>query len=97
MNSGKFVDSIRHAKDFLRDLNLLKEADSTNMKTCSPFKFSEDFRKSNPKTEYKQTYIIGIENGDFDFMLNDNSFLQYSYSNEEKKNSNGILSKSRNS
>lgn len=55
-------------------------------------KFSSEFISVSQEEEYEKIYKIAIEKGDYDFLLKDDSFFQFSC---ELNNSNGKLTKLR--
>ncbi len=84
MNEGKFLDGVKRSKELLLQLSLLDSVDEHNIRICSDAKYSHEFKKAALKKSYGKTYIIGIENNDFDFLLCDHSFIQYSFNPVER-------------
>jgi len=85
MNEGRFIDNVNVSKKLFKELNLLNRFNPINIKNCSSKKYSLAFKQSSLKKIYKQTYIIGLENQDYDLLLVDQSFLQFSYDLPEGK------------
>lgn len=84
MNKATFLVDAKKCKNVLDDYGILKKANSMNLKKGSYTKFSEEFRKVAQKQNYNVTYIKGMESDDYDYLLKDGSFFQFSYDTYDK-------------
>lgn len=74
MTKGKFYTSLNEVEDLLKVANLLRQ------KGFKPIgEVSAEFKFSALRKTYFQTYKIGKINFDFDFLLQDESYLQFSH------------------
>lgn len=81
MNNGAIVDGIARAKKLLKKLNI---GFTTNTRFPAdylvPSKFSEDFFWISQEKNYDSIHKTALENGDYDIILDDYSFFQFSRS-----------------
>jgi len=80
MNVAFLLDNLNEAKSLLKNINLLKIENSTRARTLKPNKFSSKFWAvcTDKKYNYHEIYQIAMENSDYDFILTDDSFFQFS-------------------
>lgn len=78
MNKGKFFISLSEAGDFLDKAGILREKNIVNLQKNSENKFSDVFKKLSREESYQPLYQRGIEYNEYDFLLADYSFLQFS-------------------
>jgi hypothetical protein len=78
MNISTFNVSLRKAEKFLREAKLLK---SKGIKPNG--QISDEFKKISKSGLYFEIYKTGIENLDYTFLLNDDSFFQFSFKDSE--------------
>lgn len=83
MNKGKYFDSVDRAYGFLKRLNLVKEKNVARIGQCHSDKFSKTFKKLSQKAMYGDLYKKGIEDNEYDLLLTDYSFLQFSFDEKE--------------
>lgn len=84
MNKATFLVDAKRCKNILVDYGILKKVNSINIKEGSYIKYSEEFRKVAQKQNYNVTYIKGMESDDYDYLLKDGSFFQFSYDTYDK-------------
>lgn len=82
MNKGKYFDSVNKAYSFLKHMSLVKEKNVAKMDQCSSDKFSKIFKKMSKKERYIEIYKKGIEDNEYDILLIDSSFIQFSFDEE---------------
>ena len=85
MNEAAFLISIRDSEKVLKDLGLLKKKNYINSNQGTYKKYSDDFLKVARTGTYFDIYRCAMENDDYDFLLEDGSFFQFSYDMEERK------------
>lgn len=78
MNKGKFFASLSEAGDFLNKAGVLKEKNIVNLQKSSRNKFSDEFKRLSREENYQKLYQRGIEYNEYDYLLTDYSFLQFS-------------------
>lgn len=86
INIGKFRTNIELSINFLTKLNLNKEIN--RIKICNPnfkSKYSKSFLDLIYNDNYKLVYDTAISNGDYDILLTDDSFFQFSYLKSEDR------------
>jgi len=83
MNKATFLVDARKCKNILDDYGILRKVNNANIKEGSYVKFSEEFRKVAQKQNYNVAYITGMESDDYDYLLKDGSFFQFSYDTYE--------------
>lgn len=84
MNEAAFLISIRDSEKVLKDLGLLKKKNYINSNQGTYKKYSDDFLKVARTGTYFDIYRCAMENDDYDFLLEDGSFFQFSYDMEER-------------
>ena len=84
MNKAAFLVDVKKCKKILDGYGLLRKTNYMNIKEGSYIKFSEEFRKAAQKQNYNIAYIKGMESDDYDYLLKDGSFFQFSYDINEK-------------
>lgn len=85
MNKAAFLVDVKKCKNILGDYEILKKVNNMNIKEGSYMKYSEEFRKIAQKKNYNVTYIKGMEYDDYDYLLKDGSFFQFSYDVYDKE------------
>ena len=83
MNEAAFLINIKKCKTILNEYNLLKKVNLKNIQLLSYSKYSDIFRKKARQGDYERIYITGIEMDDYDFLLQDGSYFQFSYDKNE--------------
>lgn len=84
MNKAAFLVDAKKCKNVLDDYGILRKVNHMNIREGSYIKFSEEFRKAAQKQNYNAAYIKGMESDDYDYLLKDGSFFQFSYDLFEK-------------
>ena len=76
MTLGEFNASIRASRVVMEECKILRA--TANLHSLEA---SLQFRTAalNAGTTYRELYLCGVENGDYNLLLDDYSFLQYSY------------------
>ena len=85
MNEVAFLASVMECKKILEEWELLLKASVNNLKNASTEKYSDEFKKVSKGDAYFPTYKCAIENDDYDFLLVDQSFFQFSYDYSAEK------------
>ena len=85
MNEISFLENVRECKKILEDWGLLLKVCGNNIINASSSKYSKEFISLSRQNEYFSMYKCAIENDDYDFLLIDNSFIQFSYDYSEDK------------
>lgn len=78
MNIASIFDSLKDTKRILKEADLYKQSNLSRKMNLSINKFSEEFIKSSQGIDYEKTYRIAMQNLDFDYLLTDDSFFQFS-------------------
>ncbi|MEG3900266.1 MULTISPECIES: hypothetical protein [unclassified Microcoleus] len=82
MNLTMMEEGFRKAKKILKDCNLLYSENYTRTLTFTPSKFSRDFFQTSQDIahngDYRKLYQVAITNKDYDILLEDYSFFQFS-------------------
>lgn len=83
MNIVSLLNNLNEVKSFLKSLDLLKSENLSRPRTLNPNKFSKKFWEIciDTDTLYHEVYQLAMENGDYDFILIDDSILQFSCDN----------------
>ena len=76
MNEGAFRSSLDEARTLLNQLGFLK---SSGVKSIYRDGVSDEFKKASQQENYFRLYNTGLENFDYDILMYDESFLQFSY------------------
>lgn len=82
MNEARLISDISDSIKILKKFGLYKEENFRKPKIYDNSKFSEEFIRISQKKEYLEIYNVAIKNADYDVLLQDDSFFQFSY---EKK------------
>lgn len=86
MNEGKIKDSINKTRKLLSKMEILKEYKISN---CNELdfdkKYSKDFKDIMFSDDYPNLYRTAMKNGDYDILLSNDSFFQFSYEKTTKK------------
>lgn len=85
MKKGKVSASYNDVVSFIDSIGLLKRRNLTKSFNLNFSKFSPDFVQIFQKDDYENIYRTAMENNDFDFLLQDDSFFQFTYSNDGYK------------
>lgn len=72
------MNSLNDAKAILKEAELFKDYNKTREQTLSIRKFSESFIRISQSNDYEKIYKVAMENLDYDFVLVDDSFFQFS-------------------
>ncbi len=88
MNEAAFLINLKLCKKVFEQFGILKKTNNINIYVSSYNKFSSEFRRIAQKNDYIKTFITGLEMDDYDYLLNDGSFIQYSY---DKKDNDIVL------
>lgn len=83
MNEAAFLINIKNCKRILEAREVLKKTNLKNVQICTYKKYSEIFRSTAQKGDYVKTFIKGLEMDDYDFLLKDGSFFQFSFDKDE--------------
>lgn len=85
MNEAVFLTSVKQCKKILTEFDIFKKENLKKTKVCTYKKYSNEFRKSAQKNNYGQTFIVGLQMDDYDFLLTDGSYFQFSFDREGKE------------
>ena len=80
MTEANFNISFAKIEATLKSFDLLKMKGIKNLINDG---VSDEFKKASLSNKYYEAYKIGLENYDFDFLLNDESYFQFQYINKE--------------
>ena len=83
MNLGKLASHINQAEDLLKLSKLFYAKNTRTKSTLFSNKFSVEFKGLSSEKDYLKTYKYAISNGQYDFLLNDRSFIQFSCDKEQ--------------
>lgn len=86
MKEGKVATSYNEAVVFFNKIDLLKNENLTRKFNLKFSKFSSQFVQVFQKEDYILTYKTAMEQKDYDFVLKDDSFFQFTYSNDKYRN-----------
>ncbi len=78
MNEGAFIASLKEAELYLKNIEALK---SSGVKKLNDF--SDEFKKASQQRDYYNAYKVAKRNLDYNFLLNDDSFFQFSFERNE--------------
>ncbi len=81
MNISIFNISVREVEEVLKDFQLFQ---MKGIKSLNEDGVSDQFKKSTQKDNYWQIYRIGLENFDYDFLLVDQSYFQFQFSQTQE-------------
>lgn len=84
MNEATFLINIKRCKKILGESGILKKVNVTKVQLCTYKKYSNVFRTTAQKENYAKTFIVGLEMDDYDFLMNDGSYFQFSFDKCEK-------------
>lgn len=82
MNEGKIVSSYKESVLFLKKSGLLNKENYSRVFSLDFSKFSVDFISVFQDDEYKKTYQVAMEKRDYDLLLVDDSFFQFTYTRD---------------
>lgn len=82
MNKGKFRAGMEEAHIFLKKLALVREKNVEMMRYCESSKYSDELKKLSRKNDYRELYQYAIAYNQYDILLKDFSFLQFSFDND---------------
>jgi len=74
----------------LKKVELFKTQNISRKMSFGKNKFSKDFIYQSQKTDYKKIYDIALKKGDYDILLIDTSFFQFSYEKDRDNKINEI-------
>ncbi|MEK5024523.1 DUF2290 domain-containing protein [Paenibacillus sp. FSL M7-1046] len=83
MNKASILKSINDAKNLLSESDLLKDVNKSRKFTLDFGKYSREFMEVFQSDNYDEIYKKAMKNMDFDFLLIDDSFFQFSCTSEE--------------
>lgn len=86
MKEGKVATSYHETVSFFDKIDLLKNENLIRKFDLKFSKFSSQFVQVFQKNDYILTYKTAMEQKDYDFVLKDDSFFQFTYSNDKFKN-----------
>lgn len=78
MNDVSFLINVKECKAILEEYNILKRENINNIGKGSYTKYSEMSRKLSQKNDYMRSYMKSMEMDDYDYLLKDGSFFQFS-------------------
>lgn len=78
MNIPSIYTSYKKAKDILAELDILETENTSRAFSLNFSKFSAPFFNSFQGEDYDKIYKICLENSDYDLLLKDGSFFQFS-------------------
>lgn len=78
MNEVAFRINVDECGKYLKQLGLLKRENFINSKNVSESKYSTEFIQESRNGSYENMYSCAMENDDYDFLLMDGSFFQFS-------------------
>lgn len=78
MNEGALKCSIDECGKLLKKINILKARNTMKRFEVSSRKFSQEFISASQENDYTRIYDTAIKFGDYDFLLNDDSIVQFS-------------------
>ncbi len=81
MTTSGFMTSFKKIEGVLKEFNLLK---MKGVKLLTKDGVSSEFKNASIKADYFECYNTGLTYNDFDFLLNDQSYFQFEYSNKGK-------------
>lgn len=76
MQLSQFESSIQECKEFLLKIKILK---AKGIKNINKDDVSQEFKTASQKASYLDIYQCAIRNFDYDFLLHDDSFFQFSF------------------
>ena len=76
MNLSTFNISIKEAEKMLRDVKLFR---MNGIKSINEDGVSKEFKHTSQSCNYFKVYSVGLENYDFDILLNDQSYFQIEF------------------
>ena len=79
MNKTSFLNNMKECEKILKDFGLFLKASVNNINNPSSSKYSDEFIRLSRSGEYFSMYKCAIENDDYDFLLEDRSFFQFTY------------------
>lgn len=84
MNEASFIISLKESEKLLKNLGLIKRNNYSNSGRTSYKKYSQDFLYATRKGTYSDIYKCAMENDDYDFLLQDGSFFQFTIDTKGK-------------
>lgn len=81
MNNAKLLSSIEDAYQYLTTLELASDK-TYKAKNLLPSKYSKRYYNTFHEGDYTKTFIIASEENDYDIILNDGSFFQFTARND---------------
>lgn len=75
----------KNSIQLLKECDLFKNENKSRKMTFSREKISKDFISICQKDNYKEIYDTALKRGDYDILLKDNSFFQFTYSKDDEK------------
>ena len=91
MNIASIRASLDDARCILKQAGVFKDYNKSRKLTLDVMKFSEEFIKNSQLEDYDLIHKTAMRNSDYDFLLNDDSFFQFSCVNEGGNLEKGII------
>lgn len=85
MKIGKVATSYNEIVSFMKKINLLKKENYSRNVSFEFSKFSNEFVQIFQKNDYINIYVTAMENNDYDILLKDDSFFQFTYDDRDCK------------
>lgn len=79
MNKVAFLINLKECGKLLEEYELLNRTNYRNVNISTYKKYSDEFRVSAQKDNYAKTFIVGSEKDDYDYILRDGSYFQFSF------------------
>ena len=73
----------KNAIQLLKECGLFKSENKSRNMTFNKNKISKEFIAICQKDNYKEIYDVALNKGDYDILLKDNSFFQFTYEKNE--------------
>jgi hypothetical protein len=86
MNTGHIAAGIKPARELLETCNLFYAKNTRKLFSLSPDKFDVEFKKHSMGEDYLATYKYAINNAQYDFLLVDQAFFQFSCIDDSGRN-----------
>ena len=78
MTVNGILTALEDFKKLLIEVELLKSENSTRVRSVENKKFSQEFLQIMYSNDYEKIYMTAMNNSDYDFLLEDDSFFQIS-------------------
>lgn len=91
MNEGALMVGYEVAKKTLKLCGVEFKENRTRQFTLDNSKYSKKFIEASKSSDYRHVYNTALENGDYDIILEDHSFFQFSFSKREGQLAKGMI------